>query len=291
MRELSKEVATVSRVDERILNRLVCPKCKSAAELGNGERSIVCGATLGKRHCFDISADGYVNFALSDASSGDSKEAVRARTAFLDSGAYEKVSDTLTELVLKHAPSGSVTLDAGCGEGYYSTRIAERGVSVFGVDISKNAIAHAAKRAKRVALKNAFFAVASVFEIPVADGSVGAVVNVFAPCAEAEYSRVLQKRGVLIVAHAGAEHLMGLKRAIYDNVYENDSRADLPSGLELIEERRLRYDISLTSNELIEALFSMTPYYWRTSQSDKAKLSGLDKLDTEIDIIFSVYRK
>jgi len=43
--------------------------------------------------------------------------------------------------------------------------------------------------------------------------------------------------------------------------------------------------------ELIEALFSMTPYYWRTSQSDKAKLSALERLDTEIDIIFSVYRK
>ena len=281
----------MSRIDESILSRLVCPKCKSAVELGNGERSIVCNATLGKRHCFDISSDGYVNFALSDASSGDSKEAVRARTAFLDSGAYEKASDTLTELVLKYSEGGSLTVDAGCGEGYYSTRLAAEGVSVFGVDISKNAIAHAAKRSKRGALKNAFFAVASVFEIPVADESAGAVVNVFAPCAEAEYSRILQKGGVLIVAHAGAEHLMGLKRAIYENVYENDARADMPCGLELIEERRLRYDISLTSNELIEALFSMTPYYWRTSQADKAKLSGLDTLETKIDIIFSVYRK
>ena len=281
----------VSRIDESILRGLVCPKCKADIELGNQERSLICSATSGKRHCFDISADGYVNFALSDAGSGDSKDAVRARTAFLDSGAYEKISDELTALVLKHAPSGSLLVDAGCGEGYYSARIAEQGVAVFGVDISKNAISHAAKRAKRGALKNAFFAVASVFDIPVADASVGAIVNVFAPCAEAEYARILQKGGVLIVAHAGAEHLMGLKRAIYDNVYENDVRADLPDGLELVEEKRLKYDISLTSNELIAALFSMTPYYWRTSQSDKEKLKALDTLDTEIDIIFSVYRK
>lgn len=281
----------MSRIDASILRRLVCPKCGADIELGNEEKSLICKATAGKRHCFDISADGYVNFALSNEGSGDSKEAVRARTAFLDSGAYEKVSDELTALVLKHAPTGSLLVDAGCGEGYYSTRIAEQGVPVFGVDISKNAIAHAARRAKRVALKNAFFAVASVFEIPVTDESVGAVVNVFAPCAEMEYSRVLQKDGALIVAHAGAEHLMGLKRAIYDNVYENDVRADLPDGLELVEEKRLKYDISLTSNALIEALFSMTPYYWRTSQGDKAKLALLDRLDTEIDIIFSVYRK
>ena len=281
----------MGRIDEKILNRLVCPKCASPLELANEERSLVCGANFGKRHCFDISADGYVNFALSDAGSGDSKEAVRARTSFLDSGAYEKISDELCELVIKHAPVGSLTLDAGCGEGYYSTRIAERGVPVLGVDISKNAIAHAAKRAKRGALKNAFFAVASVFSIPVADASVGAIVNVFAPCAEAEYERALQAGGVLIVAHAGAEHLMGLKRAIYENVYENDARADMPQGLELIEERQLKYSISINSNEQIMSLFSMTPYYWRTSQSDKEKLASLETLETEIDIIFSVYRK
>ena len=162
---------------------------------------------------------------------------------------------------------------------------------VFGVDISKNAIAYAAKRAKRGVLNNAFFAVASVFSIPVRDASVGAVVNVFAPCAEEEYARILQDGGVLIVAHAAPEHLMGLKRAIYDTVYENDMRADLPQGLELIAERHLKYDISLNSKELITALFSMTPYYWRTSMSDKDKLLALDTLDTEIDIIFSVYKK
>lgn len=281
----------MGRIEKCILSKLVCPKCGADIELGNGDKSLICNAISGKRHCFDLSADGYVNFALSDAASGDSKEAVRARTAFLDSGAYERISNELTELVLKHAPSASTVVDAGCGEGYYSTRIADQGVPVFGVDISKNAIAHAAKRAKRRDLKNAFFSVASVFEIPVADESVGAIVNVFAPCAEGEYSRALRKGGVLIVAHAGETHLMGLKRAIYDNVYENDARADLPCGLELVEERRLKYDVSLTSNELIEALFSMTPYYWRTSQSDKAKLALFDRLDTEIDIIFSVYRK
>ena len=281
----------MSRINAGILDKLVCPKCGASLLLGNEEKSLICGATTGKRHCFDISSDGYVNFALSDAYSGDSKDAVRARTAFLDFGAYARISDTLTELVIKHAPSGSTVVDAGCGEGYYSCRIAERGASVLGVDISKNAVSYAAKRAKRGALKNAFFAVASVFSIPVADASVGAVVNVFAPCAEAEYSRVLKDGGVLIVAHAGAEHLMGLKRAIYDNVYENDTRADLPERLTPIEEEHLKYDISIDSNELIMALFSMTPYYWRTSPGDKEKLSALDRLDTEVDIIFSVYKK
>lgn len=278
-------------ITQVILNSLRCPKCNSEFELQNGGKSLVCKSTLSKRHCFDISSDGYVNFALADSKSGDSKDAVRARTAFLDSGAYSKVSDTLSELVFKYSPDGAFVIDAGCGEGYYSCRLAEQGAFVFGVDISKNAVMYSSKRAKRGAAENSLFAVSSVFSIPVADGTADAVVNVFAPCVEAEYSRALRDGGVLIVVQAAPEHLMGLKRKLYDTVYENEERADIPEGMKLVEERRLTYDISVESNELIMALFSMTPYYWRTSLKDKDKLVGLEKLDTTVDMIFSVYQK
>ncbi|MBO7250701.1 MAG: methyltransferase domain-containing protein [Clostridia bacterium] len=278
------------RIADVILENLKCPKCGETFELSEGEKSLVCQTSGGKRHCFDISSDGYVNFALADNTSGDTKDAVRARTAFLDSGAFERISDTLTELTLKYAQGGFV-IDAGCGEGYYSTRIAERGAFVFGADISKNAVAHCAKRAKRGSLGGAFFAVASVFSLPVRDASADAVVNVFAPCAETEYSRVLKDGGALIMVQAAPDHLMGLKERLYENVYKNEERADIPVGMTLKEEIRLTYDLSLDSNELIMALFSMTPYYWRTSLKDKEKLVGLEKLDTKIDILFSVYQK
>ena len=279
------------RIADVILESLKCPKCGAPLELAEGERSLVCKTAGGKRHCFDISSDGYVNFALADNTSGDTKEAVRARTAFLDSGAYERISDTLGELVGKYAPTGGFIIDAGCGEGYYSTRLAEQGALVFGADISKNAVAHCAKRAKRGALSGAFFAVSSVFSLPLKDASADAVVNVFAPCVEAEYSRALKDGGALIVVQAAPDHLMGLKERLYENVYKNEERADVPSGMKLAEERRLTYDLTLESNELIMALFSMTPYYWRTSQKDKDKLLGLDRLVTKIDILFSVYQK
>ncbi len=279
------------RIDHVILKSLKCPKCGEALELENKERSLVCKTIVGKRHCFDISSDGYVNFALADNTSGDTKDAVRARTVFLDSGAYERISDTLTELVLKYVPQGGFVIDAGCGEGYYSYKIAERGAFVFGADISKNAVAHCAKRAKRGSLYGTFFAVSSVFSLPLNDASADAVVNVFAPCVEAEYSRVLKDGGILIVVQAAPDHLMGLKECLYENVYKNEERADIPTGMKLVEEYRLTYDLLLSSNELIMALFSMTPYYWRTSQKDKDKLVGLEELNTKIDILFSVYQK
>jgi 23S rRNA (guanine745-N1)-methyltransferase len=109
------------------------------------------------------------------------------------------------------------------------------------------------------------------------------VVNVFAPCAETEFCRVLKDGGHLIVVGAGERHLMGLKKAIYDNPYVNPGRADLPEHMALIGRECLRYEITVEGRELIEALFSMPPYYWRTSMRDKQKLELLESLTTEVD--------
>jgi 23S rRNA (guanine745-N1)-methyltransferase len=43
--------------------------------------------------------------------------------------------------------------------------------------------------------------------------------------------------------------------------------------------------------EHIDALFSMTPYYWRTSEGDKHKLSSLGTLTTQIEFEINVYKK
>ena len=50
-------------------------------------------------------------------------------------------------------------------------------------------------------------------------------------------------------------------------------------------------NIDVVGNKNLQALFAMTPYYWRTSKDDAKKLDELDALTTDIDIIFSVYRK
>ncbi|MBO5415765.1 MAG: methyltransferase domain-containing protein [Clostridia bacterium] len=277
------------RIDERILDSLSCPCCSEQMRLSEDERSLVCRAP--RRHCFDFASAGYVNLALTHSGGGDSKDAVRSRTEFLESGAYERVSDAVNSVLSDYISEGGLVIDAGCGEGYYSCRAARAGFRVAGFDLSKDAVAQAAKRAKREGLANAFFGVGSVFSLPVADSSSDAVVNIFAPCAEAEYCRVLKNGGILAVAYAGREHLMGLKRKIYDSVYTNESRSDMPEGMELLDERRVLYDIELSSEAQIKNLFAMTPYYWRTSAEDKNKLEGLNSLRTEVDIIIAVYRK
>jgi 23S rRNA (guanine745-N1)-methyltransferase len=182
-------------------------------------------------------------------------------------------------------------LDAGCGEGYYTLRMAKGGRSAFGFDLSKNGVNIAAKAARRAGAP-AFFGVASVFSLPVLSGSMDAVTTIFAPCAEEEYARVLKEGGLLILAGAGKEHLIDLKKALYENAYENEGRRDLPSEkFELLEETRVSYDIMLENGRDIENLFAMTPYFYRTSQNDKSKLSYFSSLCTKIDVELFIYKK
>lgn len=271
---------------------LRCPVCGSAME-----QDMAVGAgrwqCLGARvHSFDMAKSGYVHLAPRHSGGGDAKAAVRARTAFLSAGYYRKAAEELCQLVKAYVPKGLV-VDAGCGEGYYTNTLAEalgQSYEVCGFDLSRDAVDAAAKAAKRQGLATQY-AVASVFELPLCDDSVSGLVNVFAPCAEAEYGRVLRTGGVLIVVGAGERHLLGLKRAIYDETYENAGRADLPVAMPLCERITIRDEIVVEGSEQIANLFSMTPYYWRTSQEDKKKLEGLDRLSTEIEFDFCVYRK
>lgn len=276
-------------ISDNIIGALRCPCCDSAMLLNDSGKSLVCSAP--RRHCFDIASSGYVNLAVGHSGGGDSKQAVRSRADFLSSGAYAPISDALCELLQKYLTDGAFVIDAGCGEGYYSCRAALSGFSVLGVDLSRDAVMQASKRGRREGAENSFFAVASVYDIPVKSGCADALINIFAPCAEEEYARVLRNGGLLYVVYAGEEHLMGLKRALYDDVYRNDVRADMPERMELVEERRVRFDITLTSSELIEELFTMTPYYWRTSPEDKQKIWGLSQLSCEVDVIIAIYRK
>jgi 23S rRNA (guanine745-N1)-methyltransferase len=97
--------------------------------------------------------------------------------------------------------------------------------------------------------------------------------------------------GYLFVVGAGKNHLMGLKRVMYENPYENGPRADLPKNMKHEECLIVNYSINVSGKENIAALFSMTPYYWRTSEADKQKLLSLAELETEIEFEINVYKK
>ena len=276
--------------DEKIERILKCPICQAKMTASTERGSLICEGSRG--HCYDFAASGYVNLcAPTQSGGGDSKQAVRARSSFLDKEYYRPVAKALANVAKKYGNSSDILLDAGCGEGYYSSFFANEGFSVIGVDLSKFAVDAASKRLSKGGADNFLFATASVFDLPVEDCSVDVLTNIFAPCAEDEYKRVLKNDGVLAVAWAGENHLLGLKEAIYQTARKNDGRADMPSGMEKIDEFQVSYKIELKSEEEIKNLFAMTPYYWRTSATDVEKLNGMSKLVTDVDIMISVFRK
>ena len=169
-----------------VYDLLRCPVCGLGGETDAEKKRFFCHGK--KQHSFDFARSGYLNLCLS-AKAGDLKEAIRSRSSFLEEGYYLLLSNEINE-ILSEVNAQSV-LDAGCGEGYYTNRMAQVAPTVVGADLSKFGVEKAAKTAKTLGT-NAFFAVASIFELPVMDGSFDAVTNLFAPCCESEFLRVLK---------------------------------------------------------------------------------------------------
>ena len=266
----------------------LCPVC--GAPLAAEGKSYFCK----NRHCFDIARDGYVNLARASVGGdhGDNREMIRARRDFLAAGHYAHLMDELCALALAYLPNGGVLLDAGCGECSYTDRIerslteAGRSARVLGVDLSKDALSIGGKRNPSLSL-----AVASVYHLPLPDASVDMLFEVFAPFAEEEYARVLKKGGKMVMAIPAAKHLFELKAILYENPYENEVQDTTLTHFHLIERREVKRRITLSRDEEVWNLFTMTPYFYRTSPADKERLKKAAPLSLSADFEVLVYEK
>ena len=265
---------------------LRCPVCGGTVQRENN--TLACMGV--RRHTFDFAAQGYVNLCGPRATGGgDDASLIAARTAFLSAGHYKPFAARIMALLGEHLAPEATVLDAGCGEGYYTCLFAEGGYHVLGLDLSKRGIRHAASSGKRKGL-DALFAVAGIFDMPVADESLDAVVSLFAPIDEGEVLRVLKKGGLLITAGAAPRHLWALKSVLYDTPRENEPRADLPKGMALLHNEALAFSMDLGASDL-QSLFAMTPYYYRTSREGATRLQATQKLTVGAEMDIAVYRK
>ena len=266
----------------------LCPKCKK--ELNTRDNCRVCS----EGHSFDLAKGGYVNLLLgrSGGTHGDNALMVEARRAFLSAGNYMPLAQRLCECVLENTPKGGAVLDSGSGEGYY-TDLVERAVFerdgasfVSGFDISKEAVKRAAKKNPRIE-----YAVASSYEMPIADGAADTLYNVFSPLATEESARVLKQGGRFIMVIPDEEHLFELKAAVYDTPYKNKVESTEISGFKLLMEEKLKFTMNLDSKEAIHSLFMMTPYAYRTSAENRARVEKLSSLRCRAEFIILVYEK
>lgn len=261
-----------------------CPVCSDT--LDTEGKSFICRS----RHTFDMAKEGYVNFALGKSDSGDSANMCLSRRNFLSKGYYAPFAKLICDTVEKYSHPESLC-DAGCGEGYYLRAVRERfpDADLFGVDLAKEAVKLAAKAQKQSSLKKNLYSVCSIFALPFEDDSFDAVISVFAPVGDGENLRVLKNGGFMFVAGPGKTHLSGLKSAIYENPYENVQKHREYKGFQYIGKESITYTETVFGDDITD-LFTMTPYYWKTSKEDSAKLCRLEKLETELSFEISVYR-
>ena len=267
-----------------------CPICQLT--LSQTETNLKCE----NNHQFDVAKEGYVNLMPANHKRsklpGDSMEMMQARRRFLELGHYSplssRVSTICADAVTSDVPS---LLDIGCGEGYYTNQVSSKlrqqykDSSTYGLDIAKVAIRYAAKRHP-----NCLFSVASSHRLPFSDGSLGAILRIYAPCKESELNRCLASGGALITVTPAARHLLQLRERIYQEVRLHDEMPEQIDGFELELEENIHYTMSLKQGAALD-LLQMTPFAWKASENLKQELKSAENFNCEADFMVRVYRK
>ena len=237
---------------------------------------------------------------------------IRARSRFLQTGAYDGLSDEVSRLIARHISADSVTLvDSGCGEGYHTRRIAVklrdlhgRRVLCAAFDASKHGAASGAKAAFRETLApkagaatpfsgdtSVYFFAGNIFSLPIRDTSCEVAVSMFAPIAWEENRRVLKDGGVLVVAASGRDHLREMREIIYDEVITKSPEILPADGFTLVDRTSVRYTHTLGSAEEIADLFGMTPFCYKTPPEAAKRLLSMKSLAVTVHTEFFVFGK
>lgn len=245
---------------------LACPICQ--APLTAVDNGVACPAN----HRFDRARQGYLNLLpvqhKNSRDPGDNAAMVEARRRFLDGGHYAPLAARLAELAASYKPQR--WLDIGCGEGYYTAQIAEALVDADGyaLDISREAVKRACKRAPQLN-----WLVASMARVPLADASCGLLASVFSPLDWQEAKRLLAPGGGLLRMGPTREHLMELREKLYDEVRDYDDSKHLeliPPGMHLAHSETLSFRLLLETEQARADLLAMTPHGWRASAERRA---------------------
>lgn len=269
------------------MKSFLCPVCKNP--LCESEKSAVCK----NGHVFDRAKEGYFYLLnpqdKNSKDPGDNKEMVSARRDFLDEDFYLPLAKEIAKEINERFPEKITLLDAGVGTGYYLNALARARDNAddeyFGVDVAKHAVKIAAKRNK-----GAHIAVASVFDLPFEDETFDVVTCVFSPYAMQEYSRVLKDGGLLIVAYPFSDHLIELRKALYENVRDNATALPVCDDFVTISEKELKYGI-VARGKQTDNLLTMTPYVYRAPKDAVEKVRNESELSLTCDFHLTALKK
>jgi len=252
-------------------------------------------------HSYDLARQGYVNLlAVQHKRSkdpGDSKEMVRARVDYLNSGFYARIAAKLAEITYPPIQDYAdvCIMDAGCGDGYYTDilfntiQLKKHNVSFIGLDISKHAIHEAAKRNKQIN-----WVVGTNRQPPLVNNCVDVIVCVFGFHSFAGFQQILKPAARIILVEPGPNHLQELRELIYADV-KKTAPADL-SDLEemdlfMTDVQALQFKTDKLDSQQINNLLLMTPHFFRANKQGRDAVSALEEIELSVDVVFRTLEK
>jgi 23S rRNA (guanine745-N1)-methyltransferase len=257
--------------------RLLCTVRNCQQPLERDERLVSC--TRG--HTFDVARSGYVNLLQpqdkKSSDPGDSAEVVGARRRLLDRGTAEVHVAAMAELLAGDATS---LLDVGCGDGWFTDRLRKAlNVEAEGVDISIPAIDRAAK-----SFPDCQWVVANADRwLPYESASFDIVTSITSRMNGAEFRRVLQPEGRLLVALTAADDLVELREIIGGERQERD-RVErtvhmFEAWFELLRRERAATTVTLDRAAIDDLLLST---YRGARTKERERLGQLESLEVTL---------
>lgn len=277
-----------------------CPLCQNPLIANDA------GLSCANRHQFDRAREGYFHLLpvqqKKSLTPGDSAEMIQARRAFLAAGFYQPLSDAVNQLLLTAklrakgdanpatpavASTPAALLDIGCGEGYYSNRLANTmpELEVYGIDISKAAVKAASKTYPKL-----HCAVASSYHLPFADAAFSMLLRIYAPSEPTELARVAAPGALLLTVTPAPEHLLQLKQQIYSEVRLHQADIQQQSGFEHLQRQQLSWLFQPEKPADLEQLLQMIPLGYKVNAALKQQL--LQQLPAiQLDFYLDLYQR
>jgi len=258
-----------------------CPICQE--NLALVESSLKCN----NRHSFDLAKFGYVNLAPQiKQSTNYDKENFQNRQQILEAGFYQAILEAVSDLLAAN-PSAKTVLDIGCGEGFYSRKLQEShpDKTFYAFDISKDSVQIAAKSEPNWAVN---WFVGDLARLPIKDGSMDILLDIFSPANYGEFKRVLKENGLLIKVIPTENHLKEIRQKVQDQLtnkgYSNqDIKDHFQNNFTILSNKTASLTKPITAEQL-QVLLSMTPLLFHVDQS-KIDWNDLTEITIEAEIL------
>lgn len=255
-----------------------CSLCRG--RMTAGETSLRCDAG----HDFALSKKGYVDFCPAARAGAYDDDLFDSRSRFIAGGFYEELIERLRTLLDRYAPAGPV-LDAGCGEGSFLKAILPdpSARACLGLDLSRPGVQRAARGGG-----GWLWAVGDLSRLPLAEGSMAAILNILSPANYPEFRRVLLPGGAVLKVVPGERYLHEVRALAKDRLrretYSNERVLKLfEEKFELLETEEICSTYPLTPSQAAD-LIAMTPLT-QGIEKEQLDLAALTKVTIHLHIL------